>query len=397
MPSRKNNNITLPFGSETELKKHLETSLTESLKQLIRVTVNMIVKEEMTSYRREMQEVLGKVYFNGSYGRDLVAPMGMIKDVPIPRFRTNVPGWEPPSMGIFPEQQEQFMHLIGEMHRVGVSQRKVVKLAKECFGVKLSANRVGFVHRELAQREEAQINTRPLGDIYEYLYLDGLWVKAKGYGWESNKAVLLCVLGVTSTGKREIVGFSVAHAEDYDSWHKLLLSLKKRGLTGFNLKLSVSDGAEGLLKSLAQLFPSLPHQSCIIHKMRNVLSSTSHTHKAEVAEGLKKIYNSDDEKGALLASQEFCKKWYLSEPKAIEILKHNLQATWTYFNFERKEWHKIRTNNILEREFREVRRRINVFDSSFNDTDSLTRYAGSTFSYLNQNYPRSRGGLHTNA
>lgn len=397
MPSRKNNNIMLPFGSETELKKHLESTLTESLKQLIRVSVNSIVKEEMMSYRTEMQDVLGKVYFNGSYGRDLVAPLGMIKDVPIPRFRTGTPGWEPNSLQVFPEQQDQFMRLISEMHRVGVTQRKVAKIARECFGVKLSANRVGFIHRELAAREEAQINTRSLEDNYQYLYLDGLWVKAKGYGWESNKAVLLCVLGVTPQGKREIVGFTVAHAEDYDSWHDLLLNIKQRGLTGANIELSVSDGAEGLIKALKHLFPSLPHQSCIVHKMRNVMSVTSHTHKAELAQSLKKIYNSEDEKEALLASQAFCKQWYLSEPRAVEILKNNLQATWTYFRFKREDWHKIRTNNILEREFREVRRRINVMDSSFNDTDSASRYAASTFSYLNQNYPASRGGLHTNA
>jgi len=127
------------------------------------------------------------------------------------------------------------------------------------------------------------------------------------------------------------------------------------------------------------------------------MSVTSHKHKAELASGLKKIYNSDDEEGALLASQEFCKRWYLSEPKAVDILKHNLQATWTYFRFKRDDWHKIRTNNILEREFREVRRRINVMDSSFNDTDSASRYAASTFSYLNQNYPSSSKGLHTHA
>jgi transposase-like protein len=130
----------------------------------------------------------------------------MIKDVPIPRFRTNTPGWEPSSLQVFPQQQDQFMHLISEMHRVGVTQRKVAKIARECFGVKLSANRVGFIHRELAQREEAQINTRKLEDIYQYLYLDGLWVKAKGYGWESNKAVLLCVLALLHWGNEKLLG-----------------------------------------------------------------------------------------------------------------------------------------------------------------------------------------------
>ena len=64
----------------------------------------------------------------------------------------------------------------------------------------------------------------------------------------------------------------------------------------------------------------------------------------------------------------------------------------------KKLWPKIRTTNILEREFREVRRRIKVMDSSFNDTNSHQRYAGSIINYLNQNYPAVQNpNLHTNA
>jgi hypothetical protein len=141
----------LPFGSELELKKHLEQSMTESLKQLIRVTVNLMVKEE-----------LGDMYFNGSYPRDMKAPLGIIKDVPIPRFRDNSTGYIPQSLDVFAKQEGQFMKLVSEMHRLGVSQRKVAGIAKSCFGITLSANRVGCVYRELAEREEAVINTHPL-------------------------------------------------------------------------------------------------------------------------------------------------------------------------------------------------------------------------------------------
>ena len=397
MPSRKANNITLPFGSETELKKYLEGAVTTSLLQLIRVTVNLMVKEEMQSFRESMKGELGAMYFNGSYSRDMKAPMGMVKDVPIPRFRDAVPGYTPASLAVFSEQEDQFMKLVSEMHRLGVSQRKVAGIAKTCFGITLSANRVGYVYRSLAEKEEARINTRPLTDNYEYLYLDGVYVKAKGYGWDSNKSVLLCVLGVTQMGEREIIGFTVADSESYDNWHGLLLALKKRGLTGDNLKLAVSDGADGLIGALKQLFPGLPHQTCIMHKMRNVIGATSHKNKAAIAQDLKKAYSEDTVEQALESFKSLTKRWYLAEPTAIEVLKHNLQSTLTYYIFEKEEWRKVRTNNVLEREFRELRRRINVMDSSFNDKESASRYAAATFSYLNQNYPATRRTLHTNA
>ncbi len=397
MPSRKTNNITLPFGSESELKKYLEGTVTNSLHQLIRVTVNLMVKEEMQQFRESMKGEFGAMYFNGSYPRDMKAPLGMVRDVPIPRFRDNSLGYTPTSLSVFSEQEEQFMKLVSEMHRLGVSQRKVAGIAKTCFGITLSANRVGCVYRELAEKEEATINSRPLSDIYEYIYLDGVFVKTKGYGWDSNRSVLLCALGVTPQGKREIIGFTVADSESYDNWHNLLLSLKKRGMTGEALKLAVSDGADGLIGAIKHLFPDLPHQTCIMHKMRNVIGATSHKNKAAIAEDLKNSYNQETVEEALESFKSLTRKWYLSEPTAVEVLKHNLQSTLTYYMFEKDEWRKVRTNNILEREFRELRRRINVMDSSFNDRDSASRYAAATFSYLNQNYPAIRRTLHTNA
>ena len=397
MPSRKANNIMLPFGSEVELKKHLESTMTESLKQLIRVTVNLMVKEEMKEFREDVRSQVGALQFNGSYNRDMKAPLGMIRDVPVPRFRDSVSGYTPTSLSVFSEQEEQFMRLVSEMHRLGVSQRKVAGIAKTCFGITLSANRVGYVYRELAEKEEAQINTRPLSGAYQYLYLDGVFVRTKGYGWDANKSVLLCALGVTPEGKREIIGFAVADSESYDNWHELLLSLKQRGMTGEQLKLAVSDGADGLIGALKQLFPDLPHQTCIMHKMRNVIGATSHKNKAGIAEDLKTAYNQETVEEALESFKALTKQWYLMEPAAVEILKHNLQSTLTYYIFKKEEWHKVRTNNVLEREFRELRRRINVMDSSFNDRDSASRYAAATFSYLNQNYPATRRTLHTNA
>ena len=397
MPSRKANNITLPFGSESELKKYLEGTVTTSLHQLIRVTVNLVVKEEMQQFRESVKGELGAMYFNGSYSRDMKAPLGMVKDVPIPRFRDNCLGYSPTSLSVFSEQEDQFMQLISEMHRLGVSQRKVASIAKSCFGITLSANRVGYVYRELAEREEATINSRPLSDTYMYLYLDGVFVHTKGYGWDSNRSVLLCALGVTPEGKREVIGFTVADTESYDNWHELLLSLKNRGMTGDNLKLAVSDGADGLIGAIRQLFPDLPHQTCIMHKMRNVIGATSHKNKAAIAKDLTTAYNQETVEASLESFKSLTKRWYLSEPAAIEVLKHNLQSTLTYYIFEREEWRKVRTNNVLEREFRELRRRINVMDSSFNDRDSASRYAAATFSYLNQNYPNRRRTLHTNA
>ena len=131
--------------------------------------------------------------------------------------------------------------------------------------------------------------------------------------------------------------------------------------------------------------------------MRNVLTKTRHKHKAQMGDDLKSIYQKADKKTATIKAKEVVKKWYLKEPKAMNSLKHHFKYTLTYMDFPEETHKKIRTTNILEREFREVRRRIKVFDSSFNDINSMGRYANNIINYLNNNYPAVQNpNLHTN-
>lgn len=174
------------------------------------------------------------------------------------------------------------------------------------------------------------------------------------------------------------------------------LSIKKRGLNGTNLKLIISDDGKGFDSAIGQLFPRIPHQICITHKMRDVIGKTKHKNKASLAEDVKMVCQQPSKKDALIKAKQFVGKWYLVEPKAVESFKYHLASTLTYYDFDQNTWSQIRTTNVLEREFRELRRRIKVMDNSFNNTESASRYAGSILHYLNENYPSQRRTLHTN-
>ena len=374
------------FNSEKELSEYLLKNVSDSLKQAIKVTVSMMVKEEMKSIREELSE---KLSFNGYYQRNLVSTAGKIEGIDIPRFRERpMGGLDLKSMEIFEKEKEGFHDLIAEMHRNGVSQGKITKIAKNCFGIRLSKQRIGYVHNQLAEQEEFRINNEAITDEFEYLYLDGIWVKCKNFGLnENNQAVLLCALGVQADGQRKIIGFKFAFKEDYESWHEFLLSLKDRGLKSERLDCIISDDGTGLSSALSHLFPDIPHQSCIAHKMRNVIVRASPKNKTAIAEGLKGIYAAETEEEAKKKARSFMKEWYVKEEKAVRTFNFNFDKTLVYFNFPKDKWKQIRTSNVLEREFREVRRRIKVFDSSFNSPTSCKNYAGSIFSYLNDNYP----------
>ena len=380
------------FENDRDLQKYLETSFTESLRQLIKVTVSTMIKTEMEQFRQEFNE---KLQFNGNYDRNFVSTFGEIKGVPVPRFRQSVEGMELKSMEVFDQERGKFEKLIGQMHLMGVSQRKIGQITNLCLGVKVNKNRVGAIYKELADREEMQLNQHYIGDDFKYLLIDGLWEVTKGYGWEDNKSVLICVLGIRANGERKILGFKLARKEDIANCSQLIKSLKDRGLKGENLELVISDDNPAFANVIQKYYPAVPIQNCIIHKMRNVLKKTKHRNKKQIGEDLKEIFNQTDRESAIKKSKEVVKRWYMSEKTAMESLRFNLETCFTYLDFPKEIWSKIRTTNILEREFREFRRRMKVFDNTFQNPESANRYANTITNYLNNNYPLK--SLHTNA
>ena len=215
--------------------------------------------------------------------------------------------------------------------------------------------------------------------------------KTKGYPFRGT----VVSLGIKSDGTRKIIGFLLARAEDTTSWRKLLESIKTRGLKGKNLKLIIGDDTQALRSAASIIYPKSPFQLCIVHKMRNVSKNTKYKNRSAVCADLSEIFKSKTHDEAMAKTKQTVKKWYMAEPKAMESLRHNIEYCFTYFSFPPNQWTKVRTTNILEREFRELRRRMKVFDNTFQNIDSANRYANSLINYLNENYPQQ--SLHTKA
>jgi len=386
--SNKNNHKTakLPvFNDDRDLQQFLERNLEDSLKQLIRLSVTTMVKAELQSLRSELPYPPA---FNGYYDRQLTSPYGRIENVPIPRFREGFGiDTTPRTLQVFETEQQRFLEILGEMHRMGISQRKVKRLAKLCFNKDIATKTIGTVHKELAAAEETKLNSRSLSGIaYSYFITDGIWVQAKGYGWDDDDAVMLCAVGIRDDGTRDILGFTIKQAEDQESWEQFIISLIDRGLDIKQLKLIIADDGGGLRAARGKLLPSVPFQLCIVHKMRNVMNKTGKKHRSAITAGLKDIYSSQTKEEATDKAKGLIKQWYASEKAAMESLRYHFEDTIAYMDFPKEEWSKIRTSNTVERLFREVRRRMKVMDNSFNSTDSVNTYSASILGNLQEVY-----------
>src|SRR5437660_559004 len=75
-------------------------------------------------------------------------------------------------------------------------------------------------------------------------------------------------MGVRVDGAKELIALAEGLRESTESWADLLRDCRRRGMT--DPELVVGDGAMGLWKALAEVFPAARHQRCWVHKVRNV-------------------------------------------------------------------------------------------------------------------------------
>jgi len=82
--------------------------------------------------------------------------------------------------------------------------------------------------------------------------------------------------------------------------------------------------------------------------------------QAEVKKALSSIFQAACLDDAKAEAQRFVARYCRGFPPATEVLVRHLEECLTFYRFPERHWKHIRTSNVLERAFKEVRRRTNV-------------------------------------
>ena len=147
--------------------------------------------------------------------------------------------------------------------------------------------------------------------------------------------------------------------EDKASWVGFFQWLKSRGLDG--VKLIVGDKCQGMLEAVGEVFPDAKYQRCTVHFYRNVFSVVPRSKVKHVAKMLKAIHAQESKKAAREKARAVIAE--LREMKLKEAAKKaedGIEETLAYCDFPPEHWTRIRTNNVMERLNREIRRRTRV-------------------------------------
>jgi putative transposase len=348
--------------SQTDFHELLQAKLREA----VRYTLITVLEAEVEAligaapYQRTSQR---RDHRNGYYRRDLVTGVGLVKALPVPRTRQ---GHQTQVFERYQRRQAELDEAICDMFVGGVSTRGVGQVVESLTGTKPSSTTVSRVFHNL-EDEFAAWKSRPLAPEYRYAFADGTYFTVI-YGQEGHKMPILAVVGITPTGEREVLAFSIGDRENQQAWEQLFEELKGRGVE--RVDLWISDGHQAMLNAITAKFSASQRQRCIKHKLDNILSYIPKSQRKQVYPELRTIFYQDSRTQAEQELAAFREKYRAIYPSALACLERDLEACLTFYAFPKAHWKTIRTTNVIERLFGEVKRRSHKMAAAFRNENS---------------------------
>lgn len=365
--------------------------INQHLRRLVKDIIEVSLDEEMIQYtQRQPYQRAGENlmdYRNGYYYRNLDTTFGPLERIAVPRsrqglFRTSV-------FKRYQRRQEAVNDTVCNVFLRGISTRDVAEALKPLLNTSLSASTVSRITKRLNSNVK-EFHQRKLLDEYQFLFLDGIAISVKG-SLKAKKILILVAYGITIFGKKELIAFKIANAESSAACEGFLNDLFKRGLEGKNLKMIITDGSKGFINAVEIVYPHAKHQRCWVHKLRN---ATKRLKKADIMPfklDARKIYNASTHREAVAAFKNLRKQWHTIAPEAVNCLERDIDELLAFLTIPIKEQFRafirrqIRTTNIIERSFREVRRRTRPM-GCFTNYDSVSRIIYAIFNRLNSKW-----------
>lgn len=333
-----------------QIKELVRGSVEETLNELLEKEA-----ESLTQAARYERSEARQGYRSGHYDRNLTTTSG---DVTLHVPRLKGVSFETAIIERYRRRESSVEEALIEMYLAGVSVRRVEDITEALCGSKVSPATISELNKKAYVHIEDWRN-RPLqGGRYPYIYVDGIYLR-RNWGGEYENVAILVEIAVNEDGFREVLGAAEEMREDKASWDSFFQWLRGRGLDG--VKLIVGDKCMGMLEAVGEVFPDVKYQRCTVHFYRNIFSVVPKSKVKIVAKMLKAIHAQESQK----ASRDKAKA-VVAELRAMKLkeaaqkVEDGIEETLTYCNFPSEHWTRIRTNNVIERLNREIRRRIRV-------------------------------------
>jgi putative transposase len=356
---------SLPLPEQQEFHQHLR-ALAQSA---VRRVLELVMGEELDALIGAAWGECSpkrKGYRNGTYTRDLATATGRLEDLKVPRdregqFHTQV-------FDRYSRFEPHIAEGLTQMFVAGTSTHKVGEVAQTLLGGAPSASAISRLNQTLSQQFETW-HERALQTHWRIVYLDGVHFSIR-HGDKADATIILTALGVDATGNKEVLALRACAEESKEGWLALLQDLRRRGVT--QIDLIVTDGHDGLLAAVGELFAATPRQRCLVHKQRNVLSAIPRRERGDGQAELVGIWEQPTQPEALTQLAAFKAKYAQRYPEAGRSLAEDEEHLLTFYAFPQIMHRHIQTTNAIESLFSNVRQRTDQIDVFTTQTSCLT-------------------------
>ena len=202
-----------------------------------------------------------------------------------------------------------------------------------------------------------------------YLFCDALYLKLRPD--DAPAEGVLVAWGVTLEGRKVLLGLQLGSRESYENWLAFGRDLADRGLRA--PALIVADGAPGLWKAARELWPAADEQRCTVHALRNVTGKLPERHHRELkARWWQAFDDAASVADARRGLEAIVADYGTAYPSAMAVITDNLDALVAHLRWPSEHRKRIRSTNLLERTFVEVRRRTKVIGRFPGETSALS-------------------------
>lgn len=328
----------------------------EGARLMLETALEMEVEEFLGRGRYQRGDRKRVGYRNGSAERTVKTLAGEVT-VRKPKVSDTEEEFHSEILRAWQRRCDEMSALIPGLYLEGLSTRDFKRVLKTFWGeAGLSRSVVSRLNKRLHEEFE-QWRKRDLSkEGLVFLFLDGYYAGVR-FGTSEKEAVLVAH-GIRPDGSRSFLGLTFGGRESTSSWSELLHDLVARNLP--EPKLVVSDGNKGLIAALKAIWPDVPRQRCVVHRTGNILEKVPKSAQGEIRKALNAIWYAKDLEEAKRAASAFVKKYGKRYEAATDCLLDALPECLTFYRLPEDQWRRLRTSNLLERTFKEVRRRTRV-------------------------------------
>ena len=249
------------------------------------------------------------------------------------------------------------------LYGLGTSLRDISSHIKEMYGTEISAGTLSSItDRIIPQIKEWQ--QRPLDEVYCIVWMDAMHYKVRDNGKVENRAVYN-ILGITTEGKKELLGMYVSQNEGANFWLSVLTDLQNRGVK--DMLIACIDNLKGFAEAINSIYPDTEVQSCVVHQLRNSLKYVASKNQKEFMKDIKTVYQATAKSFAEDNLKIVTEKWSKKYPIVTDSWNNNWDKLSTYFKYTESIRRLIYTTNTIEGFHRQVRKVTKTKGSFTND------------------------------